>query len=123
METVPESAVTIRTLADKTVPVEGRTNKLQSLHNGEGFHIKGALVVPQFSNDGRTLPHAVDISTQEHFDGVHIPVAPHRIRVDVLIGQSDKSLLTALEKCEGTDPEEPNYVLTRLGPITSGSRV
>ena len=32
LETVPEPSVTIRTLADKTVPVEGRTNfKLQSV--------------------------------------------------------------------------------------------
>ena len=57
------------------------------------------------------------------FDGVHDPVAPHRKRVDVLIGYSDKSLLIVLEKCEGTDPEEPNHVLTRLGPIASEGRM
>jgi len=62
-------------------------------------------------------------STFKHFDGVHIPVIPGRERVDVLIGQSDKSLLTVFEEREGVDPEEPNYVLTRLGPIASGGRV
>ena len=65
----------------------------------------------------------MDTSTLEHFERVHIPVAPGRRRVDVLIGQSDKSLLTVLEEREGMDPEEPNYVLTRLGPIASGGRV
>ena len=74
-------------------------------------------------DDAHTLPQSVDTSALEHFDGVHIPVAPDRRRVDVLIGQSDKSLLTVLEEREGMDPEEPNYVLTRLWPIASGGRV
>ena len=64
----------------------------------------------------------MDVSGLEHFVGVHIPVAPERGRVDVLIGQSDKALLTVLKELEGVDPEEPNYVLTRLGPIASGGR-
>ena len=81
-----------------------------------------ALVVPQFSDDENILPHAVDVSGLEHFVGVHIPVAPERGRMDVLIGQSDKALLTVLEEREGVDSEEPNYVLTRLGPIASGGR-
>ena len=124
LETVPEPSVTIRTLADKTVPIEGRTNfKLQSLYKGKEFYIKDALVVPQFLNDAHTLPHAVDTSMLEHFDGVHIPVAPDWRHVDVLIGQSDKSLLTVLEEREGMDLEEPNYVLTRLGLIASGGRL
>ena len=70
-----------------------------------------------------TLPHAVDTTTLKHFQGVHIPVAPGRAHVDVLIGQADKSLLAVLEDREGADPEEPNYVLTRLGPITSGGKI
>ena len=82
LETVPEPSVTIRTLADKPVPVEGRTNfKLQSLYNGEEFNVKDVLVVPQFSDDAHTLPNAVDTTTLEHFDGVHIPVAPDRRRL------------------------------------------
>ena len=36
-----------------------------------------------------------------------------------MIGQSDKPLLTVLEEREGLNPDEPNYVLTRLGPIAS----
>ena len=47
-------------------------------------------------------------------------MAPDR---DVLIGQSDKALLAVLEEREGADPEEPNYVLTRFGPVVSGGRV
>ena len=108
-ETVPEPSVTLRILADKTVPVEGRINfKLQTLFNGEECNIKDALVVPQFSYDAHTLPHAEDTTTLEHFDGVLIPVAPDGRRVNVLIGQSDKSLLTVLEEREDMDPEEPN---------------
>ena len=64
----------------------------------------------------------MDVSGLEHFVGVHIPVAPERGRVDVMIGQSDKALLTVLEEREGVNPEEPNYVLTRLGSIASGGR-
>ena len=66
---------------------------------------------------------AVDTNTLEHFDEVYIPVAQDRRRVDVLINPSDKSLLTVLEKREGTDAEELNNVLTRLGPIVSRRRV
>ena len=81
--------------------------------------------MPQFSDDVglSTLPHAVDTSTLGHFDGVHIPVAPERKRIDILIGQSDKALLTVLEERESGDPDEPNYALTRLGLIASGGRV
>ena len=65
----------------------------------------------------------MDTTTLKHFQGVHIPVAPGRAHVDVLIGQADKSLLAVLEKREGADPEEPNYVLRRLGPIASGGKI
>ena len=50
LETVPEPSITIRTLGDKTVPVEGRTNfKLQSLYNGESSMLKMHWLFPQFS--------------------------------------------------------------------------
>ena len=65
----------------------------------------------------------MDTTTLKHFQGVHIPVAPGRAHVDVLIGQADKSLLAVLEEREGADPEEPNYVLTHLGPIASGGKI
>ena len=124
LKTIPDSSVTLRTLADQKVACGGRTNfKLESLYSGNEFMIKDALVVPKFSDDIDTLPHAVDTSALKHFDGVHIPIAPGRGRIDVLIGQSDKSLLTVLEEREGGNPEEPNYVLTRLGPIASGGRI
>ena len=74
-------------------------------------------------DDKATLPHAVGTSSLRHFDGIEITLAPDRDRIDVLIGQSDKALLTVLEEREGVDPEEPSYVLTRLGPVASGGRV
>ena len=120
----PDPDVSIRTLADQRVSSKGRTSfELESLFNGERFSVADALVVPQFFDNENTLPHAVDISEFEHFEGVEIPVAPGRDRVDVLIGQSHKSLLTVLEEREGAGPEEPNLVLTRLGPVASGGRV
>ena len=96
---------------------------MESLYSGEQFHINGAVIAPQFSDDENTPPHAVDTSTLEHFKWVHIPVVPDRRRVDVLIGQGDKTLLTVLEERESIDPEELNYILTRLGPIASGGRI
>ena len=80
-------------------------------------------MLPQFSNDESTLPHAIDITTLEHFNGVQIEVVLARKRIDILIGQSDKTLLAVLYKYKGADPEEPNYALTRLGPVASGGRV
>ena len=124
LKVTPDPAVSLRTLADLPVASGGRTNfKLESLHSGEEFMVRDAFVVPKFSDDVNTLPHAVDTTTLKHFQGVRIPVAPGRAHVDVLIGQADKSLLAVLEEREGADPEEPNYVLTRLGPIASGGKI
>ena len=124
LKTTPDPTVTIRTLADQKVDSEGRTNfKLQSLHNGDEFMIEDALVVPEFLGDAVTLPHAVDPSGLLHFHGVDIPEASDRERVDVLIGQSDKSLLTVPKEREGAHPEEPNHVLTRLGAVASGGTI
>ena len=67
----------------------------------------------------------MDVNGLEHFVGVHIPVAPNRGRVDVLIAQSVLFLTVleaVLEKREGVDLEETNYVLTRLGPIAIAER-
>ena len=76
-------------------------------------------MVPEFHD--HTLPHAVDTAALKHFSGVEFHVVPGRRRIDILIGQLDKTLLTVLHECEGTDPEEPNYVLTRFGPVASGA--
>ena len=109
---------------DETVDCKGRTAfKLESLHTGEKFVIKDALVVPQFSNDARTPSHSVDISALEHFKSMHVPVAPDPKRIDVLIGQSNKQLFTVLQEREGVSLEEPNYVLTRFGSIVSSGQV
>ena len=56
LESIPDPSVMIRTLADGTVPIGGRTDfVIESLYTGEDFDIKDALVVPQFSNDEGTL--------------------------------------------------------------------
>ena len=115
---------TVRTLAEDTVRCNGCTNfDLQSLKSGEKFTIKNALVVLKFVDDENTLPHRVDTSNLKHFTGVKIPTLPNRKNVDILIGQSDKSLLMVVEEREGLDADEPNYVLTRLGPVASGGRM
>ena len=80
-------------------------------------------MVPAFSDDKSTLPHAVDTSKLKHFHGVEIPVTPERKCVDILIGQSDKALITVLKELEGSNSNESNLVITRLGPIASGGRV
>ena len=64
----------------------------------------------------------MDVSGLEHFLEVHIPVAPEWGRVDVLIEQSDKTLLTVRKEHEGVNPEKPNHVFTHLGPMASGWR-
>jgi len=102
----------------------GRTSfALKSLTTGENYDICGALVVPAFLDDERTLPHAVDTSRLKHFEGVEIPLIPECKSVDILIGQLDKALLTVLKEQEGTCSEEPNLIFTRLGPIASAGRV
>ena len=65
--------------------------------------ISDALVVSQFSDDVNILLHALDVSKLDHFEGVHIPVAPEKGRVDVLIGESGKFLLTVLDEREGAE--------------------
>ena len=119
-----KSAVTIRTLADQTTKSGGLAEFiLQSLTTNEKFENKKALVVPEFTDDERTLPHAVNVKNLDHFKGVEIPVITERKSVDILIGQTDKLLLTVLEERESIHPDDPNYVLTRLGPIASGGLI
>ena len=50
---------------------------------------------------------------------MEIPVISERKSVDILIGQTDKLLLTVLEEHKSNHHDDPNYVLTRLGPIAS----
>ena len=65
----------------------------------------------------------MDTNGLEHFKGVEIPTIPQRKSIDILIGQTDKCLLTVIEEREGLNHDDPNYVLTRLGPIASGGRI
>ena len=58
-----------------------------------------------------------------HFNGVKIPTLPHRKNIDILIGQSDKALLTVLEEHESLNFDEPNLVLTHLGTVASSGRM
>ena len=59
----------------------------------------------------------------KHFKGVEIPMLSNRKSIDILIGQNNKLLLAVLKEREGSNFEEPNLVLTRLGPIASGGCV
>ena len=118
------SEIHIRTLANEFTPCRGVVNfEFESLTTGERFDVENALVVPEFVDDECVLPHSVDTSGLEHFDGVNIPTLPYKRCIDILIDQTDKFLLTVLEDREGIRPEDPNYVLTRLGPIASGGCV
>ena len=118
LKVTPDPAVSLRTFADLPVASGGRTNfKLESLHSGEEFKVRNALVVPKFSDDVNTLPHAVDTTTLKHFQGVHILVAPGRAHVDVLIDQADKSLLAVLEKREGADRRSRIMCSRVWGPL------
>ena len=124
LEVTTDPSITIRTLADQTASCIGKTDfSLESLVTGDNYKITGALVVPAFFDDKSTLPHAVDMSKLKHFHGVEIPVIPERKCVDILIVQSDKELITVLKELEGSNSNEPNLVITRLGPIASGGRV
>ena len=124
LEAIPDPSITIRTLADQAASCLGRTNfTLQSLVNNDEFEVEGALVVPRFSDDESTLPHAVDTSRLSHFEGIKVPVIHNRKCVDILIGQSDRALLAVLKELEGSSPHEPSLIFTRLGPIASGGRV
>ena len=50
--------------------------------------------MPDFIEDEGVLPHSVDVGKSQHFEGVDIPTISGRKTIDVLIGQSDKLLLT-----------------------------
>ena len=92
---------------------------LESLTTKEVFAVKDAVVVPEFIDNEHVLLHKINTANLEHVKGIEIPTIPEVDSVDILIGQPYKFLLTVLEEREGACPEEPNYVLTRLGAIAS----
>ena len=60
-EVTTDPSITIRTLADQAASCIGKTDfTLESLVTGDNYKITGVLVVPAFSDDKITLPHAVD---------------------------------------------------------------
>ena len=79
--------------------------------------------MPDFADDKGTPPHSVNVKKLEHFQSVTIPIIAQCKSIDILIGQTNKSLLTVLEDRESKHPDHPNHVLTRLGPIASGGRL
>ena len=120
---VRDESVVIRTLADQTTNSGGFTHfDLQSLADDRVYHVHDALIVPDFAEESDCIPHAVKVAHLKHFLGVNIPTIPDRNKIDILIGQSDKQLLVVLDEREGSNPEEPNFVLTKLGPMASGGR-
>ena len=61
--------VTIRTLADQTTKSGGLTEfKLQSFSDNAEYPINDALVVPDFTEEERCLPHAVKVAHLKHFE-------------------------------------------------------
>ena len=73
LESTPDPLVTTRTLGNEKVTNGGRTNfKLESLYSWEKYQISNAYVLPEVFDEKGTLPHAVDITTLEHLDGVEI---------------------------------------------------
>ena len=79
--------------------------------------------MPEFADDKGTLTHAMNVEKLEHFQRMTIPVIAQRKSIDILIGQTDKSLLTVLEERKSKHPDHPNYGSTRLGPIAGGGRL
>ena len=97
LEAVSDPSLKIRTLADQTATCLGRIDfRVESLDNGNRYGIEGALVVPYFSDEESTLPRAADTSRLKQFNGITIRIISNRKRVDILIGLSDKALLTGL---------------------------
>ena len=122
--TTKDIAITISTLAQQTTPSYGLADfSIDPLITGETFKVSDTLVVPDFTEDLNTLSRVVNTHGLKHFEEVEIPTFPQRKSIDILIGQTDKCLLTALEEHKGLNLDDPNYVLTRLGPITSGGRI
>ena len=120
---VRDESVVLRTWADQTTESGGFTHfDLQSLADDRIYHVHGALVVPNFAEESACLPHAVKVAHLKHFLDVNIPTIPHRNKIDILIGQSDKELLVVLDDRGGSNSEESKFVLIRLGPIASGGR-
>ena len=123
LKVIPNCSITIRILGDQPSICTGKINfTLQSVINNDQFEIENALVVPQFSDNESTLPHAVNTSVFSHFKGVKIKVLSHCKSVDILIGKSDRLLLTVLKEQDGRSSNDPSLVFTRLGPIASGWR-
>ena len=115
--------VGIRTLAEQTASSGGMTSfTIQSLTTNETYAIQDALVVPGFTEKENVLPHSINVGKLDHFKGIKIPTISNRKTIDILIGQTDKLLLTVLEERESLNSDDPNLVFTRLGPIASGGR-
>ena len=124
LNTNKDKTITISNLAQQTTPSCGLAHfSIESLTTGETFRVRDALVAPDFTEDRNTFPHAVDTNGLEHFKEVEIPTIPLHKGIDILIGQTDKCLLTVIEERESLNHDDPNYVLTRLGPIDSGGRI
>jgi len=126
LKIVPDPSVNICTLTDYTVAIEGRTEILNwSLITP----VKNLLFVTRlwYLSLLMTLTRSLTLLIQvpsalKHFDGAVVFAAPDWKQIDILIGQSDKQLLTVRDEREGVNPEEPNYMLTRLEPIASGGK-
>ena len=69
------------------------------------------------------LPHAVNTFKLKHFEEVKIPIISQSKRIDILLGQTYKELLTVLEKRESLNASDPHYFLMQLRRIATGGCV
>ena len=99
--------ITIRTLAQQTTSSCGLTEfTLQLLSTDEIFQIKNACCA-KVCWRWRHSSSSCERRKLEHFQGVTIPIIAQRKSIDILIGQTDKSLLTVLEEWESKHPDPP----------------
>ena len=94
-----DKAITISTLAQQSTPSYCLVDfSIESLTTGETFKVRDALMVPDFTEDANTLPHAVDTNGIKHFEGVKIPTIPQQKSIDIL---------TSILRREATVPWPP----------------
>ena len=69
----------------------------------------------QCQDDVDTLPHRQDVSSYLHFQDIDLLHLPNNELVDLLIGNDNAFLMTALGEHERTNVRDPQAVLPKIG--------
>ena len=77
--------------------------ELQSLISDEMFSLNNVVAHTPWQDDVGTLPHKLDVSSYPHFQDTDLLHLPDNKSVDLLIGNDNAFLMTALEEREGTN--------------------